>query len=91
MLRYHEHGIYCRFRCITKQYFRKADGIILMYDVTSEQSFLNVRNWITSVKAGVDEGCVMCLVGNKVLVHYYKRCDCIITDIFSQTSTLELK
>uniref|UniRef100_A0A0R3RR85 RAB44 protein n=1 Tax=Elaeophora elaphi TaxID=1147741 RepID=A0A0R3RR85_9BILA len=54
-----------RFRSITKQYFRKADGIILMYDVTSEQSFLNVRNWITSVKAGVDESCVMCLVGNK--------------------------
>ncbi|VDO48111.1 unnamed protein product [Onchocerca flexuosa] len=37
-----------------------------MYDVTSEQSFLNVRNWITSVKAGVDESCVLCLVGNKV-------------------------
>ncbi|KAM3725500.1 EF-hand calcium-binding domain-containing protein 4B [Dirofilaria immitis] len=55
-----------RFRSITKQYYRKADGVILMYDVTSEQSFLNVRNWITSVKAGVDERCVMCLVGNKV-------------------------
>ncbi|KHN75949.1 Ras and EF-hand domain-containing protein [Toxocara canis] len=55
-----------RFRSITKQYFRKADGVILMYDVTSEQSFLNVRNWIDSVKAGVDENCVMCLVGNKV-------------------------
>uniref|UniRef100_A0A914ZNY0 Uncharacterized protein n=1 Tax=Parascaris univalens TaxID=6257 RepID=A0A914ZNY0_PARUN len=39
-----------RFRSITKQYFRKADGVILMYDVTSEQSFLNVRNWIDSVK-----------------------------------------
>uniref|UniRef100_A0A915PCF8 EF-hand domain-containing protein n=1 Tax=Setaria digitata TaxID=48799 RepID=A0A915PCF8_9BILA len=55
-----------RFRSITKQYFRKADGVILMYDVTSEQSFLNVRNWIASVKAGVDESCVMCLVGNKI-------------------------
>ncbi|OZC09065.1 Ras family protein [Onchocerca flexuosa] len=55
-----------RFRSITKQYFRKADGVVLMYDVTSEQSFLNVRNWITSVKAGVDESCVLCLVGNKV-------------------------
>ncbi|CAD6196730.1 unnamed protein product [Caenorhabditis auriculariae] len=55
-----------RFRSITKQYFRKADGVILMFDVTSEQSFLNVRNWIDSVKAGVDERSVMCLVGNKV-------------------------
>ncbi|VDD95818.1 unnamed protein product [Enterobius vermicularis] len=54
-----------RFRSITKQYFRKADGVIIMYDVTSEQSFLNVRNWITSVQAGVDENCILCLVGNK--------------------------
>ncbi|EGT41967.1 hypothetical protein CAEBREN_28112 [Caenorhabditis brenneri] len=55
-----------RFRSITKQYFRKADGVVLMFDVTSEQSFLNVRNWIDSVRAGVDEATVMCLVGNKV-------------------------
>ncbi|KAE9556035.1 hypothetical protein FO519_000781 [Halicephalobus sp. NKZ332] len=55
-----------RFRSITKQYFRKADSVVLMYDVTSEQSFLNVRNWIESVRVGVDDGCVMCLVGNKV-------------------------
>uniref|UniRef100_A0A183D911 Ras family protein n=1 Tax=Gongylonema pulchrum TaxID=637853 RepID=A0A183D911_9BILA len=55
-----------QFRSITKQYFRKADGVILMYDVTSEQSFVNVRNWITSVQAGVEENCVISLVGNKV-------------------------
>ncbi|KAH7725401.1 Protein 4R79.2 b [Aphelenchoides avenae] len=55
-----------RFRSITKQYFRKADGVVLMYDITSEQSFLSVRDWIESVRVGVDDGCVMCLIGNKV-------------------------
>uniref|UniRef100_A0A7E4W025 Ras-related protein Rab-44 n=1 Tax=Panagrellus redivivus TaxID=6233 RepID=A0A7E4W025_PANRE len=55
-----------RFRSITKQYFRKADSVVLMYDVTSEQSFLNIRDWIESVRVGVDDGCVLCLVGNKV-------------------------
>lgn len=39
-----------RFRSITKQYFRKADGVIVMFDVTSEQSFLNIRNWMLSVR-----------------------------------------
>ena len=39
-----------RYRSITKQYFRKADGVICMYDVTSEVSFKNLRNWITSMK-----------------------------------------
>uniref|UniRef100_A0A0K0DDX3 Ras family protein n=1 Tax=Angiostrongylus cantonensis TaxID=6313 RepID=A0A0K0DDX3_ANGCA len=55
-----------RFRSITKQYFRKADGVLLLFDVTSEQSFLNVRNWIESVRLGVDETTIMALVGNKV-------------------------
>ena len=39
-----------RFRSITKQYFRKADGVLVMYDVTSENSFTNVRNWMDSVQ-----------------------------------------
>ena len=39
-----------RFRSITKQYFRKADGVLIMYDVTSESSFTNVRNWMDSVQ-----------------------------------------
>ena len=44
---------HCRFRSITKQYFRKADGVVVMYDVTSETSFTNVRNWMTSVQVRI--------------------------------------
>ena len=55
-----------RFRSITKQYFRKADGVIVAYDVTSEASFKNVRNWMTSVQEGTDEGTIMMVIGNKM-------------------------
>ncbi|XP_070206941.1 EF-hand calcium-binding domain-containing protein 4B-like isoform X2 [Littorina saxatilis] len=55
-----------RYRSVTKQYFRKADGVILMYDVTSEQSFLNIRQWMDSVQQGVEEGTVLCIIGNKM-------------------------
>ena len=34
-----------RFRSITQSYFRKADGVMLLFDVTSERSFLNIRHW----------------------------------------------
>nr|KAG5706468.1 hypothetical protein BaRGS_032861 [Batillaria attramentaria] len=54
-----------RYRSVTKQYFRKADGVIVMYDVTSERSFLNVRDWMFSVQEGVEEGTVITIVGNK--------------------------
>lgn len=38
-----------RFRSITKAYFRRADGVILLYDVTNEKSFINIRQWILSI------------------------------------------
>jgi len=54
-----------RFRSITKQYFRKSDGVILVYDVTSEITFRNVRSWMTSVREAAEDDCVVALVGNK--------------------------
>ncbi|XP_071414847.1 EF-hand calcium-binding domain-containing protein 4A [Pithys albifrons albifrons] len=54
-----------RFRSITKQYFRKADGILVMYDVTAECSFRAVRNWMSSIQEGIEDGAVVFLLGNK--------------------------
>ena len=34
---------------MTKSYFRRADGVMLLYDVTSERSFVAVREWIEAV------------------------------------------
>ncbi|CAM9552120.1 unnamed protein product [Lampetra planeri] len=54
-----------RFRSITKQYFRKADGVVVMYDVTTEGSFTAVRGWMNSVKEGAGDAVVLLLLGNK--------------------------
>ncbi|XP_063014776.1 EF-hand calcium-binding domain-containing protein 4A isoform X2 [Melospiza melodia melodia] len=55
-----------RFRSVTKQYFRKADGILVMYDITAECSFVAVRNWMSSVQEGIEDGAVVFLLGNKL-------------------------
>ena len=39
-----------RYRSIARQYFRKADGVVVMFDVTNEKSFLSVRGWMQSVQ-----------------------------------------
>ena len=39
-----------RYRSIAKSYFRKVDGVLLLYDVTSESSFLNVRDWMDAIE-----------------------------------------
>ncbi|XP_055932389.1 EF-hand calcium-binding domain-containing protein 4B-like isoform X3 [Argiope bruennichi] len=55
-----------RFRSMTHQYFRKADGIIIVYDVTSETTFRNVRNWMHNIQEGAQESVMVLLIGNKV-------------------------
>lgn len=54
-----------RFRSIAKSYFRKADGVLLLYDVTCEKSFLNVREWVDMVEDGTHRSVPIMLVGNK--------------------------
>ncbi|XP_069481280.1 ras and EF-hand domain-containing protein-like [Ambystoma mexicanum] len=55
-----------RFRSIAKSYFRKAHGVLLMYDVTCESSFLNVREWIDEIRNSTDKPIPMMLIGNKI-------------------------
>ncbi|XP_065321349.1 ras-related protein Rab-27A-like, partial [Gordionus sp. m RMFG-2023] len=39
-----------RFRSLTVAFFRDAMGFLLVFDLTSEQSFHNVRNWIEQLQ-----------------------------------------
>jgi Ras-related protein Rab-1A len=54
-----------RFRTITSAYYRGADGIIMVYDVTSMESFEHVNDWLKEVNRYAAEGTVKLLVGNK--------------------------
>ncbi|XP_054279975.1 ras-related protein Rab-27A-like [Macrosteles quadrilineatus] len=39
-----------RFRSITTAYYKDAMGFLLLFDLTNEQSFLEVRNWLELLK-----------------------------------------
>ncbi|KAM3720782.1 Ras-related protein [Dirofilaria immitis] len=39
-----------RFRSLTTAFFRDAMGFILIFDITNEQSFLNIRDWLSQLK-----------------------------------------
>lgn len=54
-----------RFRTITTAYYRGAMGILLVYDVTDERSFQNIRTWFSNVEQHASEGVHKILIGNK--------------------------
>lgn len=58
-----------RFRTITRNYFRGAMGIIIMYDVTRRESFNAVTRWISDIEAHSDDSSPVpsiVLVANKI-------------------------
>ncbi|KAF5840580.1 Rab8/RabE-family small GTPase [Dunaliella salina] len=54
-----------RFRTITSAYYRGAMGILLLYDVTDEASFNNIRNWMRNIEQHASDNVNKILVGNK--------------------------
>uniref|UniRef100_A0A8K9XC51 Calcium release activated channel regulator 2Ab n=1 Tax=Oncorhynchus mykiss TaxID=8022 RepID=A0A8K9XC51_ONCMY len=55
-----------RYRSITKQFFRKADGVVVMYDITLLDSFKAVRPWLINVQEAAGVGIPILLLGNKM-------------------------
>ena len=55
-----------RFRNITNQYYKGADGILLVYDVTDEESYNKIRDWMDQITSNTDnEDIGLVLLGNK--------------------------
>ena len=55
-----------RFRTIPQKYYEKADGIILMYDITNSESFDNIIKWTRDIRKTANDNLIIYLIGNKV-------------------------
>ena len=54
-----------RFRTITNNFYQKADGAILMYSETDEDSFTKIDGWLTTLGEHAPENVIIYLVANK--------------------------
>ena len=54
-----------RYKSITSAYYKGARGAIVVYDITSEDSFKNIDVWIEEVKSKATSNLQIMLIGNK--------------------------
>ena len=54
-----------RFKNIISSYYRGAQGILLVYDVTDKDSFKNLSNWLIEIEKNASKNILRVLIGNK--------------------------
>ena len=54
-----------KFRTITKNFYRNADGLLVVFDLTKKESFQNVGSWINEAEENNDKLKII-LIGNKL-------------------------
>jgi len=58
-----------RFRSITRNYYKNADGVFLIYDVNDSENYDNISKWVNDIKennTAVDNKITIYLLGNKI-------------------------
>uniref|UniRef100_A0A0M3IAM4 Ras-related protein Rab-8A n=1 Tax=Ascaris lumbricoides TaxID=6252 RepID=A0A0M3IAM4_ASCLU len=62
-----------RFRSVTSAYYRDADALLLVYDISNRASFANTRNWLAQIKEHAKETVLITLVGNKMDLYHDRK------------------
>jgi small GTP-binding protein len=57
-----------RYKSLTNAFFRNAQGVILVYDVSKSDTFDNLKYWIQSIKTNIGEKSDIknIIIGNKI-------------------------
>ena len=59
-----------RFRTITTSYYKGAQAIMIVFDLTDKDSFDHLKNWMSDIDRFAKEGVMKILVGNKADLDY---------------------
>ena len=54
-----------KYRAITSNLFLKVQGFLVVYDITNERSFINLKEWVKSIKEECGSHIPMIIIGNK--------------------------
>jgi len=56
-----------RFRTLTNAFYRGSDAVIILFDLTNKESFVNIERWIKEIKSfNMENDFMKIIVGNKL-------------------------
>lgn len=55
-----------KFHALGPIYYRNSNGAILVYDITDEDSFGKVKNWVKELKKMLGSDIILIIAGNKI-------------------------
>ena len=61
-----------KYRSITKTLFLRVQGIITIFDITKEETFINLKSWINSIKEECGNNMPILIIGNKCDLTEYR-------------------
>lgn len=56
--------LYALYNCVS--HYRRALGALLVYDITKEPTFANIKNWLENLRQHAEQDICIMLVGNKL-------------------------
>ena len=76
------------FRSITRSYYRGAIGALLVYDITNQQSFDNLPNWLRDSLEATNQNIGLVLVGNKADLENQRQVNANVAKLFAKENNL---
>lgn len=77
-----------RYRSITNAYYRGAEGIMIVFDLTNRESFNSIQNWIEEVTRFTGDDIIIVCLGNKSDLK--KSIDRNVLDDFTKTKGIKI-
>jgi len=77
-----------RFRSVTRSYYRGAAGALLVYDITSRDTYNHLTSWLTDARTLASPEIVVVLVGNKCDLQEDREVTFLEASRFSQENGL---
>jgi len=77
-----------QFRALTKTYYKKAVGALIVYDITKKQTFDDINKWYQDIKENAEEEVVLMLVGNKADLKHLREVETQQAAEFAKTKNM---